>query len=75
MLLYLLRRSRKKRLAQPGFETKQEGLQYEKPEMSGHDVRIEMDAVEGRCLQDVRPVGRKELMGQEWSELRAEMPN
>ena len=43
--------------------------------MSGHDARIEMDAIEGHLLQDVRPVERKELMGHEGSELRAEMPN
>lgn len=75
VLLYLLRRSRKKRLTQPGFETKVDGLQCEKAEMSGHDARTEMDAVEGCNLQDMRPIGRNELMGHEWSELRVEMPN
>lgn len=72
VLLYLLRQSRKKRLMQPGFETK--GLRYEVSEMPGHDARTEMDAVEGRFPQESRPGGIKELMGQEESDRRAEMP-
>lgn len=76
VLLYLLRRSRKKRPIQPASETKSKGLQYEKSEMSGHDARTEMDAANGYSLQlqDMRPVGRNELLGRERSELGTEMP-
>ena len=74
-MLYLLRRPRKKRLIQSGFETKLKGLRYEKPEMPGHDARTEMDAVEDAFPQDMRPIQRGELMGQQGSELRAEMPS
>ena len=74
-LLYLLRRSRRKRLIRSGFETTLEGLPYEKSEMSGHDVRTEMDAVEGAFPQDRRPIQTNELMGRERSELRAEVPS
>ena len=74
-LLYLLRRSRRKRLIQPGSERKLKRLHDENSEMSGDDARTEMDATEGCSLQDTRSVGRKELMGKEGGELRAEMPS
>ena len=66
-LLYLLRKSRKKRPVQTGLETSVEALRYE---MSDHAARTEMDAVGGRA-----PIGKAELMGQERSEIRAEMPS
>ena len=66
-LLFLLRKSRKKRPVQTGLETSLEALRYE---MSDHAARTEMDAVEGRV-----PIGKIELMGQEGSGIRAEMPS
>ncbi len=74
-MLYLLWRSRRKRLIQPGSEKNLKRLHYENSEMSGDDARTEMDAAEGRSLPDIRSVGRRELMGQEGGELRAEMPS
>ena len=74
-LIYLLWRSRRKRLIQPGSEKNLKRLHYENSEMSGDDARTEMDAAEGRSLQNIRSVGRRELMGQGGGELRAEMPS
>ena len=74
-LLYLVRRSRSKRLIQPGPEQNLKRLHYGNSEMSGDDARTEMAAVEGRSLQDIRSVERNELMGKEGGELRAEMPS
>lgn len=72
VLLYLLRRTWKKRLTQPDFGTK--GRWNGTLEMPGHDARTEMDAVEGRFPQELRSDGGRELMGQEGSHRRAEMP-
>ncbi len=47
-MLYLLWRSRRKRLIQPGSEKNLKRLHYENSEMSGDDARTEMDAAEGR---------------------------